>query len=257
MKIVLVVALVAFPAFAEAPVGFGGYKGTFVIKKSGASRPHVLNEELAKKRLAPCSTFKIPHTVFALEAGVAENERYHQKYNPATHPSKSWWPDTWAKDHTLESAIRNSVVWFYQNISKQIGAEKMAGLLRKANYGNADISGGQETFWLSSSLKISPLEQVNFLEQLFENRLPFQARSVEIVKKITIEEDGEGYTLHGKTGTCRLSEGGYGAWWIGAVRSRAGATHYFALYIEGDDFSSINSDRKIIGRQMLQKQGAL
>jgi beta-lactamase class D len=38
----------------------------------------------------------------------------------------------------------------------------------KISYGNQDISGGIDQFWLSSSLKISPKEQADFMEALYK-----------------------------------------------------------------------------------------
>ena len=44
-------------------------------------------------------------------------------------------------------------------------------------YGNGDISGGIELFWLQGSMRVSAFEQVEFLRKLEEGRLPVSARS--------------------------------------------------------------------------------
>ena len=72
--------------------------------------------------------------------------------------------------------------------------------LDKVNYGNADTSGGIDKFWLSSELRITPEQQIDFLRRLHDNKLPFSQRSMDIVKKIMIAKDTLGYVVRGKTG---------------------------------------------------------
>lgn len=67
------------------------------------------------------------------------------------------------------------------------------------SYGNKDISGEIDQFWLQSSLTISPLEQEAFLEKLLEEELPFDKSVMKTVKRIMIQEEGDLYTLYGKT----------------------------------------------------------
>lgn len=245
----------AFVSASSEP--FAPYKGTFVLLNGTTNKVTVLSEKLSKTPLAPCSTFKIPNTVFALEAGVAKDSTYAIPYDPKTNPPQKWWPDKWDRDHSLKSAFANSVVWFYQSVAKKIDSQRMKSFLEKANYGNQDISGGIDQFWLSSSLKISPIDQVYFLKNLFEGKLPFKKSSIDVLRDISIEESTKNFTLRGKTGTCRLKQGGFGAWWIGAVTKKDNTPYYFAIYIEGEDFSGVNKDRKNIGRKLLKKNGVL
>lgn len=93
----------------------------------------------------------------------------------------------------------------------------MQNNLNRIAYGNQDISGGIDKFWLNSSLTISAQEQAQFMENLVEETLPFHEQTMKTVKRIMICNEQDAYTVHGKTGT-RLSDLGLG-WYIGYVET--------------------------------------
>jgi len=136
--------------------------------------------------------------------GVATDENFIIKWDSLRNPRQNWWTsppfDMWGRDHTLRSAIRNSVVWYYQEIARKVGEENYKKYLQQIGYGNQDISGGLDSFWLSSSLKISADEQLEFLKKLYANELGFSKRSTDIVRDILVLEKTEDYTLSAKTG---------------------------------------------------------
>ena len=113
--------------------------------------------------------------------------------------------------------MRESAIWFYQDMARDIGFSRMQGKFSKLNYGNKDLSGGIDRFWLDSSLKISAIEQVDFMEQLVKEELPFEEKHLKTVKRIMIQDEKDDYVLHGKTGT-RLSDMGLG-WFVGYVET--------------------------------------
>lgn len=65
-----------------------------------------------------------------------------------------------AADQTLESAMQNSVNWYFQAIDEQNGLSAIKDYVREIGYGNQVVSGSASSYWLNSSLKISPIEQV-------------------------------------------------------------------------------------------------
>src|SRR5262249_3783984 len=110
---------------------------------------------------------------------------------------------------------------------------KMKKLLAACGYGNQDISGGLTKFWLDSSLKISAQEQADFLERLYTNKLPFSARSMEIVRGLLMQKKGKGWTFSGKTGTAATNGKTTLGWFVGHLR--AGDRQYvFAANIQGN-----------------------
>lgn len=203
---------------------FNGNKGSFVLFDKDQNSYTVFNEEQSQYRDSPCSTFKILNSLIGLETKVLEDENTLIKWN-----GKHNYIDSWNKDHTLATAFSNSVVWYYQEVAAKVGKEKMQSFLKEAAYGNSDLSGGLTKFWLVSSLRISPLEQVVFLRKFYSYDLPFSANNIDIVKKImVISKEDNGITLSGKTG----SAGDNLSWFVGYVEKDKNV-YFFATKIEG------------------------
>ena len=151
---------------------FQGFDGTFIMYDEGADRYTVFNKTLSETRLPLCSTFKVFHALIGLDSGVLDRDdaRTLMKWNGKPSSIAAW-----NHDQTLASAMRHSVVWYFQRVATGIGEERMQRGLDRIGYGNRDISGGLTRFWLQSSLKISPREQVGLLRALFNGSLPFAA----------------------------------------------------------------------------------
>ncbi len=209
---------------------FEGYQGCFVLYDLERNLYLRFNESRCSQRFAPCSTFKIPNSLIGLETGVLENERSRKKWDGAPKMLK-----VWERDHDLASAIRYSVVWYYQSVARDIGAERMRQYLDLLDYGNRDISGGIDRFWLGNSLKISADEQIVFLAKLYRDGLPLGDHALEVTKKILVQEEGPDYRLSGKTGSDWESGNWLLGWFVGHLRCEKGE-FVFALNIaEGED----------------------
>ena len=98
--------------------------------------------------------------------------------------------DGWNQDQTLRSSMRHSTVWVYQQFAREIGEVREKEYLTRIQYGNADLSGGVDRFWLDGALRISAMEQVDFLRKLYRNELPFKVEHQRLVKDIMIVEAG-------------------------------------------------------------------
>lgn len=79
--------------------------------------------------------------------------------------------------------------------------------MREFQYGNKDVSGdpgkdnGLTRAWLSSSLEISPLEQLDFLRKIVGRKLPVSPDAYEMTRKlIDIGLQPSGWHVYGKTG---------------------------------------------------------
>lgn len=187
----------------------------------------------AAKRLLPASTFKIPHTLIALETGVVSDAEFVIPFDPSRKRAGFWSPD-WSRDQTLRSAFQGSVYWYFQETARRIGPRRMAESLKRFGYGNESLAGGVDAFWLEGGLRISADEQVRFLQRLNEGRLGVSARSLEVLRSIMVLERGPGYTLRGKTGTADVTPTRELAWLVGFVEG-ADETWYFALNLEGEE----------------------
>lgn len=207
-----------------------GLKGTFVLLDSRTGRLLRTDPERARTRFLPASTFKIPNTLIALETGVAPGPDFALSWDPKAAPRQAWWPESWARDHTLATALPNSVVWFYQEVARRIGPDRMRSWLNRFAYGNRDLSGGIDRFWLDGGLRISPDEQVDFLRRFYFGRLPVSERSTRIVKGLLVLEETPSWRLSGKTGWAGSVQPQIG--WLVGYLERGRDVYFFATNLE-------------------------
>lgn len=180
-----------------------GTAGTFAVLDTAGGRIVVSDRERAERGYLPASTFKIPNALIALETGIAAD---------ADSTMFAWDKvvrdfDDWNKDHTLRSAFKASAVPVFQDIARKIGAERMQHYVDAFDYGNRDISGGIDMFWLNGGLRISAMQQITFLQKLYDSALPVSERSQEIVRDIMYIEQTELGTLRGKSGGVGIGVG--------------------------------------------------
>jgi beta-lactamase class D len=178
--------------------------------------------------VSPQSTFKVPHALAALDSGAITGIDQVLKYDG--HEVDY---DAWRRDHTLATAMRFSVVWYFQEIAKKLGAAREREYLDRFNYGNRDVSSGLTTFWLGGSLAISPEEELRFVGDLFADRLPVDARAMRSVREILVQPSGvivnaagehpfgrpwpAGVVVSAKTGAGPTGDGHIVRWLIGHV----------------------------------------
>lgn len=218
---------------------FTGYEGCFVLYNVNQNSYIRFNEQRCGERLSPCSTFKIPNSLIGLETGVIKDASHEYKWDGVKRPM-----ETWNRDHTLRSAVRDSVVWYYQKLASEVGEQRMKEWIGKLHYGNEDISGGITQFWLQSSLKISANEQIDFLTKFYKNELPFSQRSIDIVKDILILSKSDRVVFRGKTGSGYEENVVTWGWFAGYVE-RDGNAFVFATNIEAKDSANGRKAREI------------
>lgn len=175
---------------------FTGFDACFVVLDVKENTIRRYNPKRCRERFAPCSTFKVPHAVIALDLGVLSGPDHKRKWDGVKR-----WNETWNRDHDLRSAVRDSVLWYFQQTAKDIGAERMKAALIKLSYGNADCSGPIDEFWLSHPLAISADEQLAFMNKLRLGELPFAKLAQETASELIVVDRTPDRTLHGKTGT--------------------------------------------------------
>ncbi len=202
-----------------------GVKGAFLLYDLKNDTALVYNEPRTKNAYLPASTFKIINSMIALETGVIKDEEEAIKWD-----GEKRFAEIWNQDHNLRSGIKYSVVWFYQELARRIGAENMQLYIDTVAYGNKDIGGGIDLFWLNGNLRITMEEQIDFLKRLYKNQLPFSQRTMDIVKDIMILEQTDTYTLRAKTGWAARVEPNIG-WFVGYLE-RKDNVYFFANNID-------------------------
>lgn len=227
-----------------------GVQGTFVLLQPAEDRYLVYEEPRSKRGYLPASTFKIANALIGLEVGAIadENEVFRWDGKPKTVPA-------WERDHTLESGLRENVAWMSQEIARRTGKARMREWLDRLEYGNRDLSGGIDHFWLQGGLRISAREQVDFLHRLAEGRLAMTQRAQRLVRRALAVEKTRGYTLYAKSATVASGRDAV-AWWMGWVERQGRPQAYFALSFR-PTAKTAAGDRFLIGRGVLREAGVL
>lgn len=225
-------------------------EGTIVVHSDKSNTTHVYNPDRAKQRFIPASTFKIPHTLFVLDAGIIRDEQQVIPWNGVKYGISGW-----NKDQTLQTAMQNSTVWVYQRFAAKLGTEREEQYLQKIKYGNMDPSGNLKRFWLDGKLAISAVEQIQFLKQLNAESLPFERKYQKMVKRLIKSEEGEDWVIRAKTGWA-VKKGPDLGWWVGWVETPKDTT-YFALNISMPNGLKDAPNRQRIVKEILQDQKML
>jgi beta-lactamase class D len=239
---------------------FRNTRGAFVLYDLKNDRYLRYNEERCRMRFSPKSTFKIPNSLIGLETGVISDADYVIQWNRQKYPPQDNWTEEpfkhWAQDHTLRSALKYSVVWYYRELALRVGERRMKKYVREFAYGNQDISGGIDNFWLNGGLKISADEQVEFLKRFYAGRLPVSRRSLEIVKDILVLEQTPAFKLSAKTGGGSIAAGTYIGWFVGYLETQ-GNVYFFACNLEGASYREIRDQRIDVTKRILRELGYL
>ncbi len=206
-----------------------GVKGSFLLYDLNKGEYICYDSVRCSEQFIPASTFKIFNSLVSLETGAVADENEIIKWDKVERDFKSW-----NQDLNMRLAIKYSAVWFYQELARRVGEERMQHYIDTGGYGNRDISGGIDRFWLDGKLRISQYEQIEFLKKLYNDSLPFSERSMNIVKDIMLNEDTLGYKLRAKTGWAMRIKMNIG-WWVGWVESPNGNVYFFANNIESEN----------------------
>ena len=95
------------------------------------------------------------------------------------------------------------------------------------------MSGDFSTYWIESSLEISPIEQVELLTRLQNNSFGFAPENINAVNDAICLSSSDTGTFYGKTGTGRVDGQDVNGWFIGFVET-ADTTYFFAVNIGAD-----------------------
>ncbi|MEQ9330432.1 penicillin-binding transpeptidase domain-containing protein [Thalassobaculum sp.] len=207
-----------------------GVSGTVAVRRLGDARSFVSDLDGAGRGLTPASTFKIPHLLIALETGVVRDLGQVYRWDGQPRPIAAW-----NGDNSVRRAVEISSVPVFQMIAREIGEERMATWLGRLGYGNASVAGGIDRFWLDGGLKVSPVQQLDFVERLLLGTLPASTRSQTVARDaVPAERLGCGVVLRGKSGWAHPhgDEGPDVGWWVGWIE-RPREVWLFAAAVEG------------------------
>lgn len=244
-----------FQELADTQIDFSrhfeelGVEGSIVIYDLQRDLTYQHNPERNATPFLPASTFKIPNSLIALETGVIESDISVLTWDGIERTFASW-----NRDFNMRGAFRASTVWFYQVLARRIGHEQMQDFISQMGYGNQNIGSPEEidTFWLEGELRITPLEQIQFLQRFYQNNLPFSEATMATVKDIMVVEQTPDYTIRAKTGWAFDVAVG---WYVGYVEQDDNV-YFFATNLDTPDESSLGT-RQEITRRCLTSLGLL
>lgn len=190
------------------------------------------NPAHCKERIPANSTFKVPLSLIAFNENFIKQDTVFKWDGQPKGPAELGWD----QDQTPKTWLEKSVVWVSQELTPKIGMDKMKDYLKKFHYGNQDLSGGLTTAWLSSSLKISSEEQLEFLKKMLADQLPVSKEAVKNTEEnLLVESTPNGGKLYGKTGSGnslykdgRVKKGLQDGWFIGYLQ-KGKETYVFVL----------------------------
>lgn len=243
------------------------HPGCFMLLELDDGPPRFAGEQPCDERTTPASTFKIPHALIALDTGVVTDADALVKWD-----GQARWNDSWNRDHSLRTAIYESVVWFFQQTARAIGRERMREHLQALDYGNAEVEGAIDMFWLDDgSLEISPEEQLRFMARLYRDELPRGREHLPLVRELLVRPVDsyqsrvpEGTVLpqvHGKlvfsakTGTG--SRGKEAVTWLVGHVACPGREHVFVSRVIAPGEPQVSSPAVMHGLSALDRAGVL
>lgn len=211
---------------------FSGYEGSFVLYDLNGDTWKVYDMEQATLRTAPNSTYKIYDALFGLEEGVIAPDDSFMAWNGTNHPFEAW-----NGNQDLHSAMQSSVNWYFEEIDKQIGSSAIQDYIRKIGYGNEIVNANLSAYWMQGALKISPVEQVELLTALHNNRFDFAPENINAIKNSIRLFSSEDKNFYGKTGTGRIDGQDVNGWFVGLLET-TGNTYFFAANIQAAEYAT-------------------
>jgi len=229
-----------------------GTVGTFVGYKVDDYLIIASDKNRSGEPKLPASTFKIPNSIIALETGVVTDpDKDVFKWDGVVRSIEAW-----NKDHTLRSAIAVSAVPVYQEIARRIGQERMQKYIDLFEYGNRDIGGGIDQFWLTGDLRIDPVQQVDFVDRLRRGVLPVSKRSQDLVRDILPVTKVGDSVIRAKSGLLGAEAGKPQLGWMVGWAEKASEQTVFALNMDCPEPRHIPA-RMVVTQQCLADIGAI
>jgi beta-lactamase class D len=229
-----------------------GTAGTFVGYKIDEYLIIASDKDRSGEAKLPASTFKIPNSLIALETGVVEDpDKDVFKWDGVTRSIEAW-----NRDHTMRSAIAVSAVPVYQEIARRIGQERMQKYVDLFEYGNRNIGGGIDQFWLTGDLRIDPVQQIDFVDRLRRGVLPVSKRSQDLVRDILPVTKVVDSVIHAKSGLLGAEIGKPSLGWMVGWAEKGSAPTVFALNMDCREPRHI-ADRMTLTQTCLRDIGGI
>lgn len=226
--------------------------GCFTMLNNIDGEIRVYNMALDTFRFTPASTFKIANALIALQTGIVTDENMKIKWDGINRTNKEW-----NKDLSLKEAFKVSSVPHFQEIAREIGSDTMKHWIDTLSYGNKNMQGPIDSFWLNNQLKISPDEQLGFLKKLYFDQLPFRKTVQQAVREMMLQEDNTMYKLSYKTGWGFDEQKNNIGWVAGWIEENRHVYFFVTLVKTPDPAIDMPTVRMNITKDILKELGFL
>ena len=199
--------------------------GGFLMYDEQNDQLYSNNFNLLDSMLSPASTFKVYNALQALDNKILRDE------NDTLHwDGKKRMVEAWNRDLSLQEAFSASAVWYFQELARRSGKERMQYTLNVLDYGNKSAAGSVDSFWLNGTLRISAKQQLDLIRRLYHEQLPFSIESQQTVKRIMKNSEPD---LYGKTGW-GMWQGKDLGWFIGWMEQEGKPVFFVHILISDE-----------------------
>jgi len=247
------------PAKKDVPPNFQpffeeyGVQGCFLLYDMKNDIYQIYNSTRCEQGFLPASTFKILNSLIGLETGVVTSDSMVIPWDGVVRSVEEW-----NKDHTLGSAIQYSAVPYFQEVARRIGPERMKEYIDDSDFGRMDIS--KETidrFWLWGDSQITPWEQMNFLLNFYNNKLPFSKENIDLIKKLIILKQTDHWIFRGKTGMTVQNDKNIG-WLVGYLEENGNVWIYVCNVESGlENTEKFKESRRGVVEKVFKSMGLM
>jgi beta-lactamase class D len=204
----------------------------------------------------PASTFKIINLMIGLETGAIESSRMRLKWDGVKRPIEAW-----NQDLNLDSAFKFSAVWYFQEVARRTGRASMQTYIDSLQYGNRNIGGAIDSFWLNNTLKVRSDEQLGLMKKLYFNQFPFfNQQWYGVLKNAMLMESTDKYKLSYKTGLGYTEQKHPLGWMVGWFETTGShpQVHFFVLNMESSNpEADIKQARLSLLKELLTAEGLM
>jgi beta-lactamase class D len=224
--------------------------GCFSMVNNQTGEVSVYNMKLDTQRFLPASTFKIVNSLIGLETGRITDEKMVIKWDGIKRRNEAW-----NRDLSMAEAFKISSISYYHEVARRIGRDTMRQWIDTLQYGNMNVSGPVDSFWINNTLKISPDEQLGLVKKLYFDKLPFQKRTQQIVKDMMLQENNTLYKLSYKTGWGYDEMQNAIGWVVGWIEENQHVYFFVTLVISPDKNIDMQTIRMNITKGILKQYG--
>lgn len=225
--------------------------GSFCLYDNGHNDFKIYDKDQYLKQISPVNTFDIVTSMIGLETGKVVDQKMIIHWDGVVRKPE------WDKDLTMEAAFKTNATPYFQELARRLGKDTLKIFLDTLAYGNKNIQGAVDSFWLNDSLQVSPDETLGLVKKLYFKQLPFQKHTQELMTEIMSMESNSSYNLSYKTGNGFNKSGLPLGWVVGWIEENR-HPYFFVLTVQGraKDQDVAQTSLQLL-KKLLQSQGFL